>query len=183
MKYYIKIFKESIVIVILSSFIGLISGSVLSLNKEILLTLPITLLILPALNSLIGDISTVLVSRLTTHLYVGTLPPKFQKTDRLKEDFYGLLITLLLSLVVLIFLGYLIGIITGIRIVNPLIMILIITLSILLIFLIMFLTLFFGAIFLFKRGKDPNNFLIPFLTSLSDFLTPSFLIIFILIFI
>ncbi len=162
---------------------GLIAGTLLSSNKEILYTIPIMLLIIPALNSLIGDISTVLVSRLTTHLYIGSLSPKIQKSERLKEDFYGLLITLLLSLGVLVFLGYFIGIISGIEIVNPFLVIIIIIITILLLFLIMFITLFIGAIFLFKRGMDPNNFLIPFLTSLSDFLTPFFLILFIIIFI
>ncbi len=141
------------------------------------------LLIIPALNSLIGDISTVLVSRLTTHLYIGTIPPRIQKSKRLTEDFLGLLVTLLMSLVALLLIGYFVGGITGINIVNPFLMVFIITITILLIFLIMFFTLFIGAIFLFKRGKDPNNFLIPFLTSLADFLTPFFLIIFIIIFI
>lgn len=162
---------------------GLISGTLLSSNQELLSTIPIMLLIIPALNSLIGDMSTVLVSRLTTHLYIGTLPPKIQKSDRLKEDFYGLIITLLSSLGALLIIGYLVGVLIDIRIVNPLVMIFIIILTILLIFFIMFVTLFFGAIFLFKRGKDPNNFLIPFITSLADFLTPFFLILFIIIFI
>ena len=162
---------------------GLISGTLLSSNEEILYTIPIMLLLIPALNSLIGDISTVLVSRLTTHLYIGTIPPQVQKTERLKEDFYGLLITLLLSLAALLFLGYLVGVISGIRIVNPFLMILIILLTILIIFFILFITLFIGAIFLFKHGMDPNNFLIPFLTSLADFLTPLFLILFIINFI
>lgn len=183
MKYYRKIFKESIIIVIISSLMGIISGSILSLNEEMLSAIPILLLIIPALNSLIGDISTVLVSRLTTHLYIGTLLPKVQKSDRLKEDFYGLLITILLSLVSLLFLGYLVGIILGINIVNPLLMTFAISITVLLIFFIMFITLFVGAIFLFKRGRDPNNFLIPFVTSLADFLTPLFLIVFIIIFI
>lgn len=183
MKYFMKIFKESIIVVILSSIIGLISGTLLSSNKEILYTIPILLLILPALNSLIGDISTVLVSRLTTHLYIGTILPKIQKSKRLKEDFYGLLMTLLLSLFFLIFLGYSIAVISGVKLVNPLIIVLIITFTILIIFLMMFILLFIGAIFLFKRGMDPNNFLIPFITSLVDFLTPLFIILFIIIFI
>ncbi|MFW9818622.1 MAG: magnesium transporter [Candidatus Thorarchaeota archaeon] len=168
---------------VISSFIGLISGTVLSFSEDLLYTIPLMLLIIPALNSLIGDISTVLVSRLTTHLYIGTIPPKIQKSKRLLEDFYGLIITLLLSLGALLVIGFLVGIISGIRIVNPLLMIFIITITILLIFFIMFFTLFIGAIFLFKRGKDPNNFLIPFVTSLADFLTPFFLILFIIIFI
>ncbi|MCK4380167.1 MAG: magnesium transporter [Candidatus Lokiarchaeota archaeon] len=178
-----KIIKESVIIVILSSLMGLISGTLLSSNEDILYTIPILLLIIPALNSLIGDMSTVLVSRLTTHLYIGTVSPKIQKSERLKEDFYGLLITLLLSLGSLLLLGYFTGIMLGIEIVNPFLMIIIIVITILLLFCIMFITLFIGAIFLFKRGMDPNNFLIPFLTSLADFLTPLFLILFIINFI
>ncbi len=162
---------------------GLISGTLLSSNKTLLYTVPIMLLVLPALNSLIGDISTVLVSRLTTHLYIGTLQPKIQKSERLKEDFYGLLITLLLSLGALILLGYLVSVISGIEIVNPLLIALIMCITVLLIFAMMFLLLFFSAIVLFKRGMDPNNFLIPLITSLTDLLTPFFLILFIIIFI
>ncbi len=162
---------------------GLISGTLLSSNEALLYTVPILLLILPALNSLIGDISTVLVSRLTTHLYIGSLQPKVQNSERLKEDFYGLLITLLLSLGALIFLGYLSSIFSGIEIVNPLLITLIVCTTVLLIFAMMFLLSFVSAIVLFKRGMDPNNFLIPLITSLIDFLTPLFLIIFITIFI
>jgi len=162
---------------------GLISGTLLFSNEDLLYTVPIMLLILPALNSLIGDISTVLVSRLTTHLYIGSLQPRVQKSERLKEDFYGLLITLLLSLGALIFLGYLSSVFSGIEIVNPLLITLIICTTVLLIFAMMFLLSFVSAIVLFKRGMDPNNFLIPLITSLIDFLTPLFLIIFITIFI
>lgn len=183
MEYFRKIFKESIIIVIISSFMGLISGTVLSSNERILYSFPIILLILPSLNSLIGDISTVLSSRLTSHLYIGTIPPKIQKSDRLKADFYGLLITILLSLIALIVLGYSMGIAIGIEIVNPFIIIFILLITILLLFVSMFIFLFISAIFIFKQGKDPNNFLIPFVTSLADFLTPLFLIIFIQIFI
>jgi hypothetical protein len=60
---------------------GLFSGTLLSNNEEILYTFPIILLVLPSLNSLIGDISTVLISRLTSHLYLGTLSPKWFTYD------------------------------------------------------------------------------------------------------
>jgi mgtE-like transporter len=162
---------------------GLLSGTILSFNEKILYAFPIILLILPALNSLIGDISTVLVSRLTTHLYIGLIPPKIQKSHRLKEDFLGLLFTTLMSIVILIFMGFLIGYSTGIKIINPLLISFIIVITVLIIFSIMFLFLFISAIFLFKRGNDPNNFLIPFVTSFVDFLTPFMLIILMVIFI
>lgn len=182
MDYFKKIIKESIVIVMLSSIMGLISGTFLSINQEILYSFPIILLILPSLNSLIGDISTVLTSRLSSHLYLGNLPPKITKSNVLKNDFYGLLITILLSLIALIIIGYTVGIATGIQIINPLLIITIIMLTLFILFGMIFIFLFTSSIFLFKRGKDPNNFLIPLTTSILDFLTPLLLIFFIYIF-
>jgi len=181
--YFKKIFKESVIVVLISSVMGLFSGTLLSNNERVLYSFPIILLVLPSLNSLIGDISTVLVSRLTSHLYLGTLTPKIQVSDRLKQDFYGLLITILLSLVALIRLGYLLASVTGIEIVNPLLIISIFIITILILFGLMFIFLFMGSILIFRKGKDPNNFLIPMVTSLADFLTPLFIIIFIQIFV
>jgi cation transporter-like permease len=135
------------------------------------------------MNSLIGDISTVLVSRLTTHLYIGTLAPKIQRSEQLREDFLGLFFTILLSLGALIILGYGLGIATDVELFNPFLVILLVSIDILIIFFALFVFLFFGAIFLFKRGKDPNNTLIPIVTSVADFLTPLLLIILIQIFI
>ena len=123
MDYFKKIFKESIIVVLISSIMGIFSGTLLSSSEQILASFPIILLVLPSLNSLIGDISTVLVSRLTSHLYLGTLSPKIQTSNRLKQDFFGLLITILLSLTALIGLGYILGSVTGIEIVNPLLIV------------------------------------------------------------
>ncbi|MHA1510043.1 MAG: magnesium transporter, partial [Promethearchaeota archaeon] len=161
MEYFKKIFKESVIVVLISSVVGLFSGTLLSNNERVLSSFPIILLVLPSLNSLIGDISTVLVSRLTSHLYIGTLSPRIQVSDRLKQDFYGLFITILLSLAALISLGYILGSVTGIQIVNPLLIISIFIITILILFGLMFVFLFMGSILIFREGKDPNNFLIP----------------------
>lgn len=177
MDYFKKICKESIIIVISSSILGIFSGSILTTSQEILYTFPIILLILPALNSLTGDMATVLVSRLTTHLYIGVIPPKVRRSKRLIDDFIGLLLTLLFSLIALIVIGYLVGFIAGIQIVNPILIITIMTISVIILFVFMFILLFISSIIIFKKGKDPNNFLIPFITSLADFLTPLLLII------
>jgi len=182
MDYFKKIFKESVLVVMISSIMGLISGTFLSVNKQILYSFPIILLIFPSLNSLIGDMSTVLTSRLSSHLYLGNLSPKIQKSPILKKDFYGLLITILLSLVALIIIGYAVGFATGIQIINPLLIIAVIMLTIVILFGMIFILLFTSSIFLFRRGKDPNNYLIPLTTSLLDFLTPLLLIFFIYLF-
>jgi len=183
MDYFKKIFKESLIVVLISSIMGLFSGTLLSNNEMVLSSFPIILLVLPSLNSLIGDMSTVLVSRLTSHLYIGTLVPKIQVSDRLKQDFYGLFITTILSLAALLGLGYFLGSVSGIEIVNPMLIISILIITILILFGLMFIFLFMGSILIFRKGKDPNNFLIPMVTSLADFLTPFLIIIFVQLFV
>ena len=184
MKYFLKIFKESIIVVIISSIFGLVTGSVLAFNDKVFYAIPVILLILPSLNSLIGNISIVLISRLTTQLFIGSLKPKIQISDKLKKDFIALFITVCLSFLFLIIMGYSIAFITPqIKIVNPIIISFIIIMTILILFISLFILLFICTVLLFKQGKDPNNFLIPFTTSLADFLTPVILIIFIQIFI
>ena len=183
MDYFKKIFKESLIVVTISSIMGIFSGTFLSENDDLLYSFPIILLLLPSLNSLIGDISTILTSRLTSHLYIGTIPPKIKKTEKLIQDLYGLLITLMLSLIALLIIGYSVGIITRIEIVNPFLIISIIIITITILFAIMFIFLFVSSILLFKLGKDPNNYLIPITTSLLDFLTPLLLLLLIQIFI
>ena len=183
MEYFKKVIKESIIIVIISSLLGLISGTVLSTNEGIFYTVPIILLILPALNSLIGDFAIILISRLTTHLHIGTIPSKIRKTSKLMTDFFGLLISISLSLIFLVVMGYGIALTTEIKIVNPLIVISLIVLVALVLFIILFIFLFISSVNLFRKGRDPNNFLIPTVTSLVDLLSPLILIIFIQIFI
>ncbi|MEJ2296578.1 MAG: magnesium transporter [Candidatus Lokiarchaeota archaeon] len=183
MDYFKKIFKESVIVVIVSSIIGIFSGTFLSEHDELLYSFPIILLLLPSLNSLIGDMCTILTSRLTSHLYIGTIPPKIKKSNKLIQDFYGLFFTILLSIVALIIIGYSVGIISGIEIVNPFLIIFLIFITIVSLFVVMFVFLFITSILLFKLGKDPNNYLIPIITSLLDFLTPVLLILFLQIFI
>jgi len=181
--YFKKILKESFYIVIASSLMGLISGTVLSYNEGLLYAFPVVLLILPALNSLIGDFSTILISRLTTNFYIGTIPAKIQKSKQLKTDFYGLILSIVFSLIFLVFLGYIVALITKVQIVNPFLIILSIFLTGLILFATLFIFLFIGSVYIFQQGKDPNNFLIPMVSSLADFLSPLFLILFIQIFI
>lgn len=183
MEYFKKIFKESIISLLVTTSFGLMSGSVLSINVKIFRVFPMILLIIPVLNDLVGDISTILVARLTTALYLGEIKPKVHISENITKNFISLLITILLCLGFAIGLGYLIGYVTGIELINPILFITILLLTTLILFIAMFLFLFIGSIYIFKTGKDPNNFLIPFTTTVADFLTPTIIVFLIKIFI
>lgn len=181
LEYFKKIVKESILVIILTSIIGFLTGIVLSDNEDILYYFPIILIILPSLNDTVGDLSTVFISRLTTNLFLGVIEPKISKSKSLKDEFISLLIVLLLCTITILFFGFLISVFGGIDLVNPFLIIIIIFLSVFLIFISLFILLFVSAILLFKRGYEPNNFLIPIATTGADFLTPFFIILFILL--
>jgi len=64
-----EIFKESIGVLIIASVIGLIAGLFLrSVQDRLLVILPL-IIILPALNGMIGDFGMIMISRFSTALY------------------------------------------------------------------------------------------------------------------
>jgi len=183
LEYFKKIIKESIIVILITAVIGFCTGSFLSANEDILYYVPVILIILPALNDTIGDVSTIIVSRLTTHLFLGIIDPKIRISKRLTDDFFSLLIIIILCSITILVLGYIIAFFTGIPLANPFLIIFIILLSGMFLFTVLSIFLFVGAIYLFKKGHDPNNFLIPIATTLADFLTPISVIFLVIIFI
>ncbi|MCL6500867.1 MAG: hypothetical protein K6T16_02435 [Candidatus Pacearchaeota archaeon] len=70
MNLFIKIVRESIVVLIVSSLLSSIGGIALkSIESNLLILVPI-MIILPALNDMVGDFGIILVSRFTTALYM-----------------------------------------------------------------------------------------------------------------
>ncbi|MBN2154881.1 MAG: magnesium transporter [Candidatus Lokiarchaeota archaeon] len=183
MDYFKKIMKESIIVVILTTIIGFITGSFLSSYEGVLIYIPVILIILPALGDTIGDLATVIVSRLTTNLYLGEIEPKIQNSKVLKTDFFNLSITMALCCITILLMGYGIAFFTSVPIVYPFLIIVIVMISGLLLFALLFIVLVVSSIYLFKRGRDPNNYLVPIATTLADLLTPISVILLIQIFI
>lgn len=165
-----KIFYQSFPPIILASFLSSIGGiSLIIVREKVLFILPL-LILLPALNNMVGDYGTIIASKFTTWLYRGTIPSHWWKSKRLRSllknifliaCFYSLLNASLAnalslyqgsSLTVSVILRViLIGIATAATIV----------------ILLSFLVILIG-IYLFQRRLDPDNYLIPFATALAD---------------
>lgn len=177
MEYFKKIVKESIVIVLLTSFLGLISGIYLSDQYDLLSSIPIFIMVIPPLNACIGDLSTILISKFTTYLYIGSIPPKIQKSETLINNFIALLVTGILSVLFLSIISIIISPPNSLSILNPVIYTFILLFTIVILFAVFFVICFISAIFLFKHGRDPNNIMIPTLTSTADLITPIILLI------
>ncbi len=182
-KYFNKIMKESLPTVFITTLIVSFSGTVLSVNEDMLATIPILLLMVPILNDLFGDLIIVFVSRLSVHFVLGTIPMKYTWSKQIKEDYIGLLTTLILALIYMLLLSFGYALVMNIEIYKPIVIILIVFLCGMVIFHASFFGYFFFSYLAVKRDKDPNNMVLPYITSVADLSTPIVLIALVIIFI
>lgn len=156
-----KILKESIPILIILMIIEIFGGQVLNSQLERFVVFPILLMFIPVINGVCGNIGSILGARVSSGLHVGYITPDFRGKE-LRENMIGIV---LLALLTFCFLGCLVYVIST---------------SFKLVFIMMGagLLLTLGMICLciptamisFRKGIDPDNVVIPILTTGADVL-------------
>ncbi|MBI4020304.1 MAG: magnesium transporter [Candidatus Aenigmarchaeota archaeon] len=171
------ILRESIKILVLTSVLSSIGGlGIESIQEKFIAVLPL-LILLPTVNGMIGNFGTIVSSKFTTSLYMREVrgysrpfDPRWWKSG----DLYNLLVmVLLVALICSVYVGVISSIIALARgypllisEVFRLIMVSVATTAVLV--SIIFVVSVIGGIFIYRRGEDPNNFLIPITTSIAD---------------
>ncbi len=169
MRYHWKnIFKESAGLLALMAFIGIAGGHVLESIEEELILFPVLLFLVPILNGVGGNLGAVLGARLSSGLHTGYIESDMFD-DEVKDN---LLITLLMG--VFVFGGLALGVSLssltlplGLTFLQLLYIILgagaITTVS------ITFITVF-TTLYSYKVNLDPDNIVIPIVTTACDFI-------------
>ncbi|HLD49253.1 MAG TPA: magnesium transporter [archaeon] len=164
------IIRESIKILILASILSSVGGLGLqSIEKNIVAIIPL-LILLPALNDMIGDFGTVVSSKFTTMLFLNKISKIWWRDADVKKLFRTVFFIAIISA---IYIGVLASVIAGIMgfgiNFDLAIKVLHISLlsTIILVSIIFFVSVA-GGLWIFKRNEDPNNFLIPITTSIAD---------------
>lgn len=166
----IKITKESLKILILASLLSSIGGFGLEMIREKLLAIIPLLILMPALNDLIGDFGAVISSKFTTMLYMGRLRKKWWKSKKVKQLFT---IIVAISLISSVYIGILASVIASfsgypITLIFATEVVAIAMLSTTLLVIVIFLVSVVGGLYIYKKDMDPDNFLIPITTSIGD---------------
>ncbi|HLD12642.1 MAG TPA: magnesium transporter [Candidatus Nanoarchaeia archaeon] len=170
MNYYHKIIKETLPMLLAAALLATLGGiNLKSVETHLTYFLPLFLM-LPALNATAGEIGIVLVSKITTHLYEYHNKKINWKTLYIHHLFKNMLIVSIISSFYLSMLSlFLAGIrgyeLTSFIVIQTLLItfIVIITLFI----LTFFIALTFGF-YAYKHNTDPDDLLIPIVTSLAD---------------
>jgi cation transporter-like permease len=172
MKLSNKIISESIKVLIIAAILCSIGGLGLKLVQEkIILILPL-LIVIPMLNNLIGDFGIIIVSKFTTALYQKKIKKGVYKSKLVKHLLKNILpisfiIALYMSILAII-VPYLKGFVYRPEILIKIISV--IVFSTVLIVLIMFFIGISGSLYIYKKNENPDDVLIPVITSVGDFL-------------
>ncbi|MFH0837413.1 MAG: magnesium transporter [Candidatus Aenigmatarchaeota archaeon] len=165
------IIRESIKILLLAAIISSLGGLALENIKIIFISIIPLIIILPALNDMIGDYGVIISSKFSTMLYTGKIRGKWYRDSNFQKlvvqiGIVAFLITLITASVALVISHF-----SGFLLTSDIILkIFFITLvDVLLIVFILFVIVVYAGYYFYKKKEDMNNFLIPIATSIADF--------------
>ena len=163
-----KIVKHGLPLLTITILIEIFAGQILQGKQESLLLFPVFLISIPVINSISGNIGSVLGARLASGLHVGyirlSLKDKEMHDNLLISILIGL-ITYLILAIVIYFLALFGNIIEDITLIE---FVAIIVLTGFLLICVVSLISVFTAFLSFKRGLDPDDMVAPVVTTVGD---------------
>lgn len=172
------IIKHSLPLLFLAVFFEIYAGQILQGNQELLVTIPIFLICIPVINSVAGNIGTVLGARLASGLHVGYITISFKD----KEMHQNLLVSLLMGFITYFILAiviYFVGVFSNTitEDIGLAMFVFIVVLTGFLLILIVSFASILTALISFKRGLDPDDMVAPVVTTIGDMMGILFLFI------
>lgn len=165
------IIKESWKVLILASILSSIGGLGLRYVEQNIVSILPLLIVIPALNDLVGDFGTITASKFTNMLFFRAVDKRWWRSKQLR---YLLLTLFTTSVASAVFIGVMSSLIPHIyqgTLLNIPLMIKVLAITLVTsvsLFGIVFIISVAGGLYFYKRGEDPNNFLIPITTSVAD---------------
>lgn len=166
------IIKESLKVLLLASLLSAFGGFALEEIKTLFVSIIPLVILLPALNDMIGDYGTIVSSRLSTMLHEGVVQKKWWQTPELKEMFLQIAIVSMITAALSSVIAMIIPVFTSgydIALGNAVKIFVITIVDVAVLVSLLFFTSIYAGLRIYKKKEDPNNFLIPITTSIADF--------------
>ncbi len=160
------IIRESIKIIILTSLISSSGGIALQSVEEKIIAIAPLIILMPALNNLVGSFGTLISSKFTTLLYTGRVSFAKSKEHLISLMFMIAFVSSIYLGIASVLLGTFYGYPFSYTILIEIVGIAVLA-TLLLVGFISIISIALGF-YIFKRNEDPNNFLIPISTSIAD---------------
>jgi len=163
------IIRESLKVLIFASIISSLGGLALEQIKQIFLSVLPLIILLPTMNNMVGEFGTIIASRFSTMLHEYGLKKKLFLPE-LKQLWNQILVISIITTVLTVVLAIIISYFSNSEF-DVMVSLKILAIAILTT-LIMISTLFLIGVWagkhFYRKAEDPNNFLIPLLTSIAD---------------
>lgn len=167
---YKRIVKESLKILIFAAIMTSLGGLFIEKIKVLMFSVIPMIILLPSLNSMIGDFGSIIATKFSCYLHEGALHKKWWRSKSLIKLYIQIFIISMFTAVVSSLIALLI---TSAKYpIDSSYAYKIFTVSILDVFILinlLFFTCIFAGFHFYKKKEDPNNFLIPIITSVADF--------------
>ncbi len=172
-----RILWESYPVLVLCAVLSLSAGLILNSQVESIKALPLILVMVPPINGINNNVCSILGSRLTSGLAMGTIEPKFGGQVALRKNTRA---SWLMSVGVFVFTAmifFILALFSGMGLIQSItIMIAFFAASMVAIAVTMFATIWLAFVS-FSKGLDPDNIVIPIVTSIGDIMGVTCLII------
>ena len=166
---FTKTIRESLFTMVIVAFLVNIAGTVLVGIQNFVGTRTEIVMVYPALIGMIGNVGSVVGSTATTKLALGLLSPSFSSMKQHLKSIFSAWGASLLMFIILAFLSLFLNGLFSLSSLYNFVSILLLT-NILAVLAIVFLT-YAISILTFKKGLDPDNFVIPVESSFADGIT------------
>jgi len=165
------IIKESLKVLLLASLISSLGGIALEEIKSVFIVIVPLVILLPLLNDMLGDYGTIISSRISVMLHEGKLKRGIFQNKELGQLFVQIISIALFMAALSSVLAFGMSIFSHYPPqANIFLKIISLTMiDVVLIVALTFLVSLLLGIYLYKKGEDPNNFLIPITTAVADF--------------
>lgn len=164
-----KIIRESILTMLLVSFIVNITGTILKQINSLSTTIKEIFITYPAVIDLIGDVGLIVGSAATTKLALGELTPSFSSIRKHTKNIISAWFTSILFFTILGASALILNnnlTYSGMLNLFPILLI-----TNIIAFITIVIISYAISIVMFKRGLDPDNFVIPLISTLADAIT------------
>jgi len=170
-----KIVKHGLPLLTVAVVIEIFAGQILQGRQDMLILFPVFLVSIPVINSVGGNIGSVLGARLASGLHVGYITISLKDKEMHENLFYSLLIGFITYIILAIVIYYL-ALLGGLRMGIGLIEFVAILMSTgFLLICVVALMSVLTAFLSFKRGLDPDDIVAPVVTTVGDTLGIVFL--------
>ena len=177
------IMKESLKILFLASIISSLGGFALEFIKPLFVSFIPLVIMLPALNNMIGAYGAIISSRFTTLLHEGKVGKKLFKNAELKNIFCQVMIISIITTIFSLLISFLMSYLgKGLDFNIALKIVIISLIDVMFLICLIFIISIVAGVYYYKNNEDPNNFLIPITTSIADFGNMGILAVLIIIF-